>query len=129
MITLRQLEYICLRSYGESSVLNQGLSDRNRVTLRLLQSELVQNDTIDHDILDQISTVFDGALNQAKSSQRRPSTPEQQLFTVVELEWFCKNSYNFSLKHCAEIPPQNTVRFLNVCAEVSDVCIVCRTGH
>ncbi|KAF3046826.1 hypothetical protein E8E11_007311 [Didymella keratinophila] len=87
-----------------------------RVMLRLLQSELVQNGAIDREILDQVCMVFEGAIDQAKASRRRPSTPEQQLFTLIELEWFSKSSYNFSLKHCAEIPPQNTVRLLNVCA-------------
>ncbi|XPS72064.1 sporulation-specific protein 22 [Ascochyta lentis] len=47
----------------------------------------------------------------------RPSTLEQQLFTGRELEWFSKNSYNMSLKYCAEVMPQSLVRLLNVCAE------------
>ncbi|KAF2629751.1 SPO22-domain-containing protein [Macroventuria anomochaeta] len=89
-----------------------------RVTLRLLQSEFIKDGTVDHEILDQLCAVFEGAYNQAKASRRRPSTPEQQLFTAQELEWFSKNSYNFSLKHCAEIPPQNLVRLLNICAEL-----------
>ncbi|KAF3046085.1 hypothetical protein E8E12_010940 [Didymella heteroderae] len=88
-----------------------------RVTLRLLQSELLRDDAVDHEIMDRLCTGFEGALNQAKASQRRPSTSEQRLFTAQELEWFSKNSYNFSLKYCAEIPPQNLVRLLNVCAE------------
>lgn len=129
MITLRQLGFICLRSYGKSSVPKEERSNQNRVTLRLLQSELMKGNKIDYEIVDQICTVFEGAINQAKASWRRPNTPEQQLFTVLELEWFSKNSYNFSLKHCAEIPPHNTVRLLNVSAEVEDVHIAYHTDH
>jgi hypothetical protein len=89
-----------------------------RVTLRLMQSELFKDGSIDCGLLDQLCATFEGALNRAKASRRRPSSPEQRLFTVQELEWFSKNSYNMSLKYCAEIPPQNLVRLLEVCTEV-----------
>lgn len=91
-----------------------------RVTLRLLQSELVKDGAVDHSVLNQLCVTFEGAYSQAKASRRRLNTHEQQLFTVKELEWFSKNSYNMSLKHCAEMPPQNLVRLLNVCANVRD---------
>jgi hypothetical protein len=80
----------------------------------------MKDGTVDRAILDQLCVVLEGAYTQAKASRRRPSTPELQLFTTKELGWFSKNAYNLSLKHCAEIPPQNLVRLLNVCSEVSD---------
>ncbi len=94
------------------------------MTLRLLQSELTKDGSIDLQILNQLCTVFEGAYSQAKASRRRPSTIEQQLFTTQELEWFSKNSYNFALKHCAEIPPRNLAKLVNVCAEVIDNYVV-----
>lgn len=95
------------------------------MTLRLLQSELIKDGSIDYEFLDQVCVTFEGALTQAKASRRRPTSPEQQLFTEQELEWFSKNSYNMALKYCAEIPPQNLVRLLVVCAEVGAVTITC----
>ena len=87
----------------------------------MLQAELLKDGTIDREVLNHVCAVFEGAYNQAKSSKRRPKNPEQQLFTMQELEWFSKNSYNFSLKHCAAMPPQNLARLLNVCTEVNIV--------
>jgi hypothetical protein len=84
----------------------------------VLQGELFKDGAIDCEVLNQMCAVFEGAYNQAKSSKRRPRSPERQLFTVQELEWFSKNSYNFSLKHCAALPLQNLARLLNVCTEV-----------
>lgn len=85
----------------------------------MLQAELLKDGAIDRKVLNHMCAVFEGAYNQAKSSKCRPKTPEQQLFTVQELQWFSKNSYNLSLKHCAAMPPQNLARLLNVCTEVS----------
>lgn len=70
------------------------------------------------EILDQLCKIFEGAYDQAKASRRRPITPEQQLFTAQELEWFSKNSYNMSLKHCADMPPRSLVKLLSVCVKV-----------
>jgi hypothetical protein len=122
MITRHQLAFIFLPSYGkcQSDALTTDLT-LGRVMLRLLQSELTKNGTVDNIVLDQLCMTFEGAYKQAKASQPRPSKPEQQLFTVQELEWFSRNSYNLSLKHCAEISPQSLVRLLGVCAEVGDI--------
>jgi hypothetical protein len=44
--------------------------------------------------------------------------PDQQPFTVKDLEWFAKNAYNLSLQYCSDISPEALVRILNVCIEV-----------
>jgi hypothetical protein len=87
----------------------------------VLQGELFKDGAIDSEVLNQMCAVFEGAYNQAKSSKRRPKSPEQQLFTVQELEWFSKNSYNLSLKHCVALPLQDLARLLNVCTEVNNI--------
>jgi hypothetical protein len=66
-------------------------------------------------------TVFEGACKQAKDSRRKPTPNDQQPFTVEDLEWFAKNAYNLSLQYCSEFSPENLVRLLNVCIEVSYV--------
>ena len=86
----------------------------------MLQSELTKDGIIDHGIMGQLCNIFDGACNQAKASQIRPSTPTKELFTPVEFEWFSKNAYNLSLKYCAEMPPNLLVKLLRCC---TDVCL------
>ncbi|KAJ5063293.1 meiosis protein SPO22/ZIP4 like-domain-containing protein [Bipolaris maydis] len=88
-----------------------------RSTTRMLQSELINDGKIDIAILEQICKSFEAARDQAKASRTRPSTPAKELFTDVEFEWFSKNSYNLSLKHCAEMPPAHLTRLLDCCVE------------
>lgn len=59
---------------------------------------------------------------QAKASRRRPTTPEKELFTPQEFEWFSKNAYNLSLKHCTELEPQILTRLLDSCIQVRLPC-------
>ncbi|KAH7090298.1 meiosis protein SPO22/ZIP4 like-domain-containing protein [Paraphoma chrysanthemicola] len=88
-----------------------------RLTARLLQSELIKDGALQTQIMDQLCKVFEGASAQAKASKRRPSNSSQQLFTQKEFEWFSKNAYNLSLKHCAEMAPNHLVKMLNACTE------------
>ncbi|KAH7075854.1 meiosis protein SPO22/ZIP4 like-domain-containing protein [Paraphoma chrysanthemicola] len=88
-----------------------------RLTARLLQSELIKDGALQMYIMDQLCKVFEGACAQAKASKRRPSNSSQQLFTRKEFEWFSKNAYNLSLKHCAEMAPNHLVKMLNACTE------------
>jgi len=55
------------------------------------------------------------AATQAKIS--RKTTPNQ-LFSVVELDWFSRNSYNLALKSCAEWSPRQTLRLLQASLKV-----------
>ncbi|XP_014560370.1 hypothetical protein COCVIDRAFT_89663 [Bipolaris victoriae FI3] len=88
-----------------------------RSTTRMLQSELINDGKIDTAILDQLCESFEAACDQAKASRTRPSTPAKELFTDVEFQWFSKNSYNLSLKYCAEMPPAHLIRLLDCCVE------------
>ncbi|EUC48226.1 hypothetical protein COCMIDRAFT_87783 [Bipolaris oryzae ATCC 44560] len=88
-----------------------------RSTTRMLQSELINDGKIDTTILDQLCKSFEAARDQAKASRTRPSTLAKELFTNLEFEWFSKNSYNLSLKHCAEMPPAYLIRLLDCCME------------
>jgi hypothetical protein len=107
MIMLHRLVYTFLRYCGEfATIIVPSKLTLRRITLRLLQSEVVKDGNLDYEILDQLCTIFESASNQAKASRRRPSTPEQGLFTKQELEWFSKTSYNVSLKYCAVMPPR-----------------------
>ncbi|OAK98096.1 SPO22-domain-containing protein [Phaeosphaeriaceae sp. SRC1lsM3a] len=88
-----------------------------RSTARLLQSELTKGGVIQVGTMNELCKLFEGAIEQAKASRRRPNNIAQQLFTAQEFEWFSKNSYNLSLKYCAEMSPSHLVRLLGVCTE------------
>lgn len=57
------------------------------------------------------------ACKRAKESRRKPAASEQDQFNISELEWFSKNTYNWSIKYCAEMRPSSLVRLLNVCID------------
>ncbi|KAH4247441.1 hypothetical protein HBI05_045310 [Parastagonospora nodorum] len=88
-----------------------------RCTSRLLQSELIKDGAIEPSVMEQLCKVLEGAIAQAKASRRRPNDPAQQLFTTEEFEWFSKNSYNLSLRYCADMSPRHLVRLLHTCSE------------
>ncbi|KAH7398979.1 meiosis protein SPO22/ZIP4 like-domain-containing protein [Phaeosphaeria sp. MPI-PUGE-AT-0046c] len=88
-----------------------------RSTARLLQSELTKDGAVQFDTMNELCKLFEGAIEQAKTSRRRPNNVAQQTFTPQEFEWFSKNAYNLSLKYCAEMSPSHLVRLLGVCTE------------
>ncbi|ORY11635.1 meiosis protein SPO22/ZIP4 like-domain-containing protein [Clohesyomyces aquaticus] len=88
-----------------------------RCTGRLLIQQLVKNDEMDTGVVEEICKLFEGASTQARASRRRPSNPALQLFNASEFKWFSKNSYNLSVKYCAEMPPRNLTRLLGSCIE------------
>lgn len=49
------------------------------------------------------------ALHAVQKAQNR------ELWTILELEWFSKNSYNLSLKHLSVWEPQQSIRMLASC--------------
>ncbi|KAF2712150.1 SPO22-domain-containing protein [Pleomassaria siparia CBS 279.74] len=106
-----------LKKYDFSAPVGVHLPALLRCTARLLMVELSKDGKLRHEILDQLCDLFEGACVQAKRSQRKPSTSTQQLFNSSEFEWFYKNAYNLSLKHCAEIHPSLLVRLLETCIE------------
>jgi hypothetical protein len=86
--------------------------------VRLLQSELSKDGTLDIEILNQLCMVFEGACKQVKEIRQRQKAPEQQPFTQQDLEWFARSAYNLSLQYCSEISPEILVKLLGVCIEV-----------
>ncbi|KAF1835983.1 SPO22-domain-containing protein [Decorospora gaudefroyi] len=113
---IRALEKV-LDKYDHGAPAGIHLPALLRCTARMLQSELTKDGNVDSDILNQLCTVFEGACHQAKASRSRPSNPAKELFTAQEFEWFSKNTYNLSLKYCAEVPPAFLVKLLNCCIE------------
>ncbi|KAI9697243.1 MAG: hypothetical protein M1836_004807 [Candelina mexicana] len=98
-----------LRSVYQTNELDEELT-QSRCAARLMILE----------IGDTKSTTWDAthAATQAKQSRRDPSN---QIFTIAELDWFSRNSYNLSLKSCAEWYPKQTLRLLQACIKFMDL--------
>ncbi|KAA8565380.1 hypothetical protein EYC84_011087 [Monilinia fructicola] len=59
--------------------------------------------------IEKLCKLFEGALHAVQKAQNR------ELWTILELEWFSKNSYNLSLKHLSVWEPQQSIRMLASC--------------
>ncbi|KAL8827013.1 MAG: hypothetical protein Q9191_003442 [Dirinaria sp. TL-2023a] len=59
--------------------------------------------------------LFDGAAKQAKTSRR---DSKDELFSLAELDWFSRNSYNLALRVCSDWNPQETLRLVSACLKV-----------
>ena len=86
-----------------------------RCTARLLMrsSENLQDDGIDS-----LCKIFEGAAVQAKRSREQVNA---NIFTVKELDWFSRNSYNLSLKICHLWPPQQTIHLMQSALRFIDI--------
>ena len=85
-----------------------------RLLLRRIKEHTVQTDSI----LNDICRVFERSAEHAKKS---PCTLQDSLFTVAELEWFSRNSYNLCIKNCSLWPPQSTARLIASCLQFIDL--------
>ncbi|KAI1449599.1 SPO22-domain-containing protein [Annulohypoxylon stygium] len=60
--------------------------------------------------------VFEGAVT---AIQRDPRDNQgHKLFTVEELDWFCKNAYNLGLKNLRIWPPRQSLRIFQYCLSI-----------
>ncbi|KAF7947325.1 uncharacterized protein EAE97_004574 [Botrytis byssoidea] len=59
--------------------------------------------------IEKLCTMFEKALNAIQKSLNRDT------WTILELEWFSRNSYNLSLKYLSVWEPQQSLRILACC--------------
>lgn len=85
-----------------------------RCAARLLMTEFVDNG-MPENVGNELCKIFEGAATQASKSKRGASTSKSLEFTAAELDWFSRNSYNLSLKHCTELHPEHLARLLAAC--------------
>ncbi|KAH8677915.1 meiosis protein SPO22/ZIP4 like-domain-containing protein [Xylariales sp. PMI_506] len=85
-----------------TSILNDGISS-----------------AVDFDMaLDDLCKVFEG---MAMLLQRNPRDENgSKLFTVAELNWFCKNAYNLALEHSQDWGLRHIVRLLQACKSIME---------
>ncbi|KAJ0162227.1 hypothetical protein CTA2_4896 [Colletotrichum tanaceti] len=68
-------------------------------------------------VVEEIIVLFERA---AKAIQRNPNDKDgNRLFTLKELDWFCQNAYNLSLKHSDSWDLERLVRLYNSCLAIA----------
>ncbi|KAF6237883.1 hypothetical protein HO173_004084 [Letharia columbiana] len=83
-----------------------------RCTARLLIRELENPPSHVTDCIDEICKLFEGAAAQARTSRRSAAN---DLFSLAELDWFSRNTYNLALKYCTSWSPEQTLRLVQSC--------------
>ena len=86
-----------------------------RCNARLLMRSI---DTATEDDISSLCKLFEGAATQAKRSRR---LEKDNLFTLVELDWFSRNCYNLTLKFCTAWLPQQTLRLVQAALRFIDL--------
>ncbi|KAI1634698.1 meiosis protein SPO22/ZIP4 like-domain-containing protein [Biscogniauxia mediterranea] len=117
-ITLEALRHLVKR-YDHTSPGEVHLPALLRLLIRMEVSLLHETDQTEdnrHSLVEDLCGVFEGAV---AAIQRAPLDKEgQKLFTVDELDWFCKNAYNLSLKNLATWELQHVLRILQCCLSI-----------
>lgn len=63
-----------------------------------------------------IANSGDPAIHVAAMEARKPRLPnEDSAFSLTELEWFSRNSYNLAVQHVSTWEPGNIERLLRAC--------------
>lgn len=107
-----------LEKYNYNSPQEVHLPALLRCTARLLIREVDNPETQVRDGIDAVCRLFEGAAVCAKGSKRDPAS---DLFTLAELDWFSRNSYNLALKACTSWPPGQTLRLSQACLRFIDL--------
>ncbi|KAA6414480.1 MAG: hypothetical protein FRX48_01229 [Lasallia pustulata] len=89
-----------------------------RCTIRLLIHEMEGNEAQSTENIVAICKVFEGAAAQIKLTRR---DRRDETFSMVELDWFSRNSYNLALKYCTVWEPSQTLGLLQTCLKFIDL--------
>ncbi|KAI9856788.1 MAG: hypothetical protein M1824_005259 [Vezdaea acicularis] len=68
-----------------------------------------------------ICKLFEGATVQAKTSRRNDPAQIDQLFSIDELDWFSRTSYNLALESCADWEGSMVLKLLHSCIGFIDL--------
>ena len=89
-----------------------------RCTARLLIKQIEKESSPSSFLLEDICQLFEGAANQAKESRKNP---QSTLFTLSELDWYSRNSYNLALKNCTVWDHPYITRMIASCTNFIDL--------
>ena len=63
---------------------------------------------------------------QARNLRRSAAN---DLFSLAELDWFSKNTYNMALRFCTSWSPEATLRLVQSCLKVGQACLWALNSH
>ena len=89
-----------------------------RCAARLLFQQLNNEDPPSQRIIEDICDHFERSVEQVKRCRRDGAGTA---FTVAELDWFSRNSYNLALKHCTSWDPVFSRRMIDSCISLIDL--------
>jgi hypothetical protein len=90
-----------------------------RTTIRLLKAEIDKSKPLDHSMINRLCKLFEGA---AKEATGRTSTGPTQ-FSKPEIEWFSRNSFNFTLEFCRQLHPLQLYQLVSSCTQFLDLLV------
>jgi hypothetical protein len=114
LILLQQV----LQKYNYDAPNETRLPTLLRCTARLLIREVDNPASEVANAVDDICKIFEAAATQAEASRRDAVT---NAFSLAELDWFSKNSYNLGLKVCTSWNPGQTLRLVKSCLTFIDL--------
>ncbi|KAI4188862.1 MAG: hypothetical protein L6R41_001883 [Letrouitia leprolyta] len=85
-----------------------------RTTARLLIEELDDQQTEEVDCIDELCKIFEAAAVVAQASRLQDSETKDD-FSIAELDWFSRNSYNLALNICTKWKAGATLRIVQAC--------------
>ncbi|KAI8625467.1 SPO22-domain-containing protein [Xylariaceae sp. FL1651] len=115
--TIEALRHIALKHQLHSSSVH--LPALLRLLIRLEVSELNEKhkvSTDQHLLVDDVCKAFKIAVNEIQKERR--NIKSDKLFTVDELDWFCKNSYNLGLKNTTVWEARHIICILECCLTI-----------
>ncbi|KAI3327671.1 SPO22-domain-containing protein [Xylariaceae sp. AK1471] len=90
-----------------------------RVLIRLEVSVLgdeEQTDTDRESLVEDLCNIFKAAVNEIQKERRDGKT--EKLFTIDELNWFCKNAYNLGLENTMVWEARHVICILECCLSI-----------
>ncbi|KAH8599135.1 meiosis protein SPO22/ZIP4 like-domain-containing protein [Bisporella sp. PMI_857] len=110
---------LVLDKHRYTSAANVHLPSLIRLTIKLSCSILDETTEIsaaeasDANV-ERLCKLFEGAIHAVK---KPPTVKSENIWTVLELDWFSKNSYNLAIKHMPTWHPRHLVRMLTCCID------------
>ena len=89
-----------------------------RCTARLLIKQIEKEPSPSVSLLEDLCKLFEGAATQAKESRKNT---QNSLFTLSELDWYSRYSYNLALKNCTVWDHKSIIRMIATCIKFIDV--------
>ncbi|KAI1745554.1 meiosis protein SPO22/ZIP4 like-domain-containing protein [Xylaria scruposa] len=118
IITIKALQHIVLKHRFHSSE-SVHLPALLRVLIRLEVSVLNGEEEISRDkqtIVEDLCSIFKAAA--AEIQKERRDSKNDKLFTIEELDWFCKNAYNLGLENTMAWEARHVIAMLECCLSI-----------